>query len=69
MQRIILVNRCRMRNEWHFLINEKFKMLEDGNAGMSIILWLNQIQFEGFCTFNIDQGLNILKQKLVNNID
>ena len=31
-------------------------MLGDGNAGMSTIPGLNQIQFEGFCRF-IDQGL------------
>ncbi|KAL2894152.1 DNA-directed RNA polymerase subunit beta [Bienertia sinuspersici] len=31
-------------------------MLRDGNEGMSTILGLNQIQFEGFCRF-IDQGL------------
>lgn len=39
-----------------FLINGKFKMLGDGNEGMSTIPGFNQIQFEGFCRF-IDQGL------------
>ena len=39
-----------------FSINGKFKMLGDGNGGMSTIPGFNQIQFEGFCRF-IDQGL------------
>ena len=49
------MNRC-MRNEWDFLINGKFKIFGDRNAGMSTIPGLNQIQFEGFYRF-IDQGL------------
>ena len=37
-------------------ITRKYKMLKNGNGGLSTIPGFNQIQFEGFCRF-IDQGL------------
>ena len=53
---IIELNEERSNNGIFFLINGKFKMLGDGNEGMSTIPGFNHIQFEGFCRF-IDQGL------------
>nr|QXI89059.1 RNA polymerase beta subunit [Sinogentiana souliei] len=45
-----------MNQGWYFLRNGKFKMLVDGNEGVSTIPSFKQIQLGGFCRF-IDEGL------------
>nr|QXI85183.1 RNA polymerase beta subunit [Sinogentiana striata] len=45
-----------MNQGWYFLRNGKFKMLVDGNEGVSTIPSFKHIQLEGFCRF-IDEGL------------